>query len=181
MNPDEDRSVIYSLVMIITGIVFIIFIAWVSPEPSSNIFFNGSQTNMNPKIPTNNTVINQEIYTYNYTLVQHEYKPIQVFYPRDKHKCSRHAWKETISGQSMLQAFPVDDQGMSYAYIDRVIWSDIRLGDIILFNKDSNKILHAVVYKNEYYLETAGYNNIYKDDWRVEQHEVIGRVCENDY
>ena len=168
MNPDEDLSVTYAI--IIGCCISILFILFISPVPES-------QTNT-IEIPTNNTVINQEIYTYNYTLVQHEYKPIQVFYPRTRHTCSRHVWQETITGQSMLQAFPVNDQGLSYAYIDRVLWSDIRLGDIILFNKDSNKILHAVVYKNEYYLETAGYNNLYKDEWRVEQHEVIGRVCE---
>ena len=176
MNPDNDHSIRYGFIIAIMffsilGSIMVYLTINCSPETIA----------LNQTLVKNNTVINQEIYTYNYTLVQHEYKPIQVFYPRDKHKCSRHAWQETITGQSMLQAFPVNDQGLSYAYIDRVLWYDIRLGDIILFNKDSNKIVHAVVYKNEYYLETAGYNNVYKDDWRVEQHEVIGRVCENDY
>ena len=100
------------------------------------------------------------------------YKPIN-FEIRKYRECSEDAELRRGIGMSM---FPYNtDKG--YFYMDNVSFSDVEIGDVIVYKKGNETIHHAVINKYRDRLYTAGYNNKYADDEPVYPKEIVGRDC----
>jgi len=120
----------------------------------------------------------KEIVISNETRTYYEYLETIQFYPRKHRDCGRRAYEETITGQSMLPLVSVDDVGVGRVLVEPVSFAELELGDVIIYEKNSSRVFHAVTYINANYLLTAGYNNVFSRGEKVYPPDVVARYCD---
>lgn len=109
---------------------------------------------------------------YNYTTIVENKKDIN-FERRKYRECKKTAHQRTLSeGMSMFPFLSPED----LYWEEEVKYSDIEIGDVIVFEQDETFIVHAVTNKYSDYLFTAGYNNDFEEVVYPEQ--IKWRYCE---
>ncbi|MEX1384457.1 hypothetical protein, partial [Lutibacter sp.] len=101
------------------------------------------------------------------------YERFLMFPDREQSICSKKAKLEQIQeGMSMMPFL----YGGDYVYYDPISFKDVKMGDVIIYEQEGERIIHTVVAVYETYLMTAGYNNLGMD-YRVMPDEVKARWC----
>jgi hypothetical protein len=84
--------------------------------------------------------------------------------------------KITTAGNTSNSMAPTINHNNRIISIGNPNWTDIKIGDIIIFSHNDDRIVHRVIHKTEEYLKTKGDNNAMPDSWKVTPDDVISIV-----
>lgn len=141
----------------------------------------GDAESININTPMQNSTCIHEHHFYNETTIivdnsthisEVHSEGFGAFPLREFRSCGFKAKKWTISGQSM---HPLVIDG--HVWIEPVKWKNIKVGDVVVIERDGGDLLHALIYKNDAYAISQGYNNAVRDNFEVTPEMVNWRYC----